>query len=142
MVELLKHADIEETKLTWNVQVYSSAVTVKAEKPIETIGEVTIQATDKKYPSPSKRHTQRINQWKVEMNEAVVNIKVHSEAQTDNSQIVDTTQTDKRSSYDLDHNTLSGVLQNRERSIQSRNHIKGMSLTPSKYRNEDQSQKP
>ena len=144
MVELLKHADIEGNKLTWNLQVNASVVTVKAEKPIATIGEVAIQAPNKKRPSPSKRHAQRLNQWKAKRNQAVVNMKVHSEAQTDNlnSQIDDTTQTDKQISHDLDHNTPPRVLQNKERSTQSRNHIKGMPLTPTKYRNEEQSQKP
>ena len=144
MVELLKHADIEGKKLTWNLQVNASAVTVKAEKSIATIGEATIQALNKKHPPPSKGHTQRINQWKAKRNQAVVNIKVHSEAQIDNliNQIDETTQTDRQSSHDLDHNTPTGVLQNRERSTQSKKHIKGRALTPTKYRNEDQSQKP
>jgi predicted cobalt transporter CbtA len=53
LVELLKHADIEGKKLTWNLQVNASAVTVKliwikAEKPIATIAEVAIQAPKKK----------------------------------------------------------------------------------------------
>ena len=84
MVEHLKHADIEGNKLTWNLQVNASVVTVKAEKPIATIGEVAIQAPNKKRPSPSKRHAQRLNQWKAKRNQAVVNIKVHAEVQTDN----------------------------------------------------------
>jgi len=46
LVELLKHTDVEGKKLAWNLQVNSSAVTVKliwikAAKPIATIGEVT-----------------------------------------------------------------------------------------------------
>jgi hypothetical protein len=45
LVELLKHADIEGTKITWNLPLNASAVTVKlicikAEKTIATIGEV------------------------------------------------------------------------------------------------------
>ena len=49
LVELLKHADVEGTKLTWNLPLNASAVTVKliwikAEKTIATIGEVASQA--------------------------------------------------------------------------------------------------
>jgi hypothetical protein len=52
LVELLKHADVKGKKLTWNLQVNASAVTVKmiwikAEKPVATIGEVTSQAPKK-----------------------------------------------------------------------------------------------
>jgi len=104
LVELLKHADVEGNTLTWNLQVNASAVTVrliwiKIEKRIATIGEVTSQAPKKKHLSPStrKRNAQRLNQWKAKRNQAVVNIKVHAEAQTDNlnTQINDTTQTEK-----------------------------------------------
>jgi hypothetical protein len=151
LVELLKHADVEGKKLTWNLQVNVIAVTVnliwiKAENPIATNGEVTSQTPKKKHPSAStrKRNAQRLNQWKAKRNQAVVNIKVHAEVQTDNlnTQIDDTTQTDQQSSQDLDHNTPPRVLQKRERPTQSRNHIKGRPLTPTKYRNEEQSQKP
>ena len=41
-------------------------------------------------------------------------------------------------SHDLDHNTPPRVLQKSERSTQSRYHIKGRSLTPTKYRNEEE----
>jgi hypothetical protein len=78
-------------KLKWNLQVNASTVTtkliwIKAEKPIATIGEVTSQVPKKKHLSPStrKRNTQYLNQWKTKRNQAVVNIKVHTEAQTDN----------------------------------------------------------
>ena len=42
LVEPLKHTDVEEKKLTWNIQANASAVTVnliwiKAEEPIATI---------------------------------------------------------------------------------------------------------
>jgi hypothetical protein len=74
LVELQKHADVDGKKLTWDLQVNASAVTVnliwiKAEKPIVTIGEVTSQAPKKKYLSPStrKRNTQRLNQWKASL---------------------------------------------------------------------------
>jgi hypothetical protein len=101
LVELLKHGDVEGKKLTWNLQVNASAVTVKLiwikiENPIATIGEVTSQVPKKKHMSPStrKRNVQRLNQWKAKMNQAVVNIKVHTVAQTDNlnTQIDDTGQ--------------------------------------------------
>ena len=60
LVELLKHADIKGKKLTWNLQVNASAVTVKliwikAEKSIATIVEVASQAPKKKHMSPSTR---------------------------------------------------------------------------------------
>jgi hypothetical protein len=45
-------------------------------------------------------------------------------------------------SHDLDHNTPPRVLQKSERSTQSRYHIKGRPLTPTKYRNEEEPQKP
>jgi hypothetical protein len=53
LVELLKHADVEGKKLTWNLQVNVIAVTVnliwiKAENPIATNCEVTSQAPKKK----------------------------------------------------------------------------------------------
>ena len=53
LVELLKHADIEGKKLTWNLQVNASAITVKliwikAEKPVATIGKVVNQGPKKK----------------------------------------------------------------------------------------------
>ena len=46
LVELLKHAGVDGKKLTWDLQVNATAVSVnliwiKAEKPIATIGEVT-----------------------------------------------------------------------------------------------------
>ena len=55
---LLKHADVEGKKLTWNLQVIASAVTVKliwikAAKPIATIGKVDSQAPKKRHMSPS-----------------------------------------------------------------------------------------
>ena len=58
LVELLKHADIEGKKLTWNLQVNASAVTVKliwikAAKPIATIGKIDSQAPKKRHMSPS-----------------------------------------------------------------------------------------
>jgi hypothetical protein len=102
LVELLKPADVEGTKSTWNLPLNVSAVIVKliwikAEKTIATIGEVASQDPKKKQMSPStrKRNAQRLNQWKAKRNQAIVYTKVHTEAQTDNRsiQIDDTTQT-------------------------------------------------
>ena len=145
LVELLKHTDLEGTKSTWNLPVNASAVTVKltwitAEKTTATIGEIASQAPKKKHLSPStrKRNAQRLNQWKAKRNQAIINTKVHTEAQTDNrsTQINDTTQTNHQNSHDPDHNTPPRVMQQRERSTLSRSHIKGRPLTPTKYRNE------
>jgi hypothetical protein len=46
LVGLLKHAGIDGKKLTWDLQVNSSAISVKlmwikAEKPVEQTGKVT-----------------------------------------------------------------------------------------------------
>ena len=91
LVELLKHVDVEGKTSNWNLQVNTSAVTtkliwIKADKPIATIGNVTSQVPKKKHLSPftRKRNAHCLNQWKAERNQAVVNIKVHAEAQTDN----------------------------------------------------------
>jgi len=109
LVELLKHAGVDGKKLTWDLQVNVSAVSVKllwikAEKPIATIGEATRQATKKKYLSPStrKRNTHRLNQWKAKRNEAVVYTRVNAEAQTENrtTLIDETTQTDQQHSHE------------------------------------------
>jgi hypothetical protein len=56
---------------------------------------------------------------KAKRSKAVVDLKVHADAQTDNpTQIDDTTQT-----HDLNHNTPPSVLQRRELSTQSIYHI-------------------
>ena len=150
LVEPLKHTDVEEKKLTWNLHANASAVTVnliwiKAEEPIATIWKVASQVPKKKHLSPStpKRNAHRLNQRKAERNQVVVDINVHADAQTNThcKQIDDTTQTVQHSSPDLDNNTpvptstitpLSKVLQKREWSTQSRFHIKGTPLTPTK----------
>jgi hypothetical protein len=54
LVGLLKHAGIDGEKLTWDLQVNSSAISVKlmwikAEKPVEKTGKVTSQAQKKKH---------------------------------------------------------------------------------------------
>jgi hypothetical protein len=52
-VGLLKHAEIDGKKLTWDIQVNSSAISVKlmwikVEKPVEKTGQVTSQAQKNK----------------------------------------------------------------------------------------------
>ena len=60
LVGLLKHAGVDGKKLTWDLQVNASTVSVKliwikAEKPVAKTGEVVSQAPKKKYHSPSTR---------------------------------------------------------------------------------------
>ena len=52
LVGLLKHAGIDGKKLTWDLQVNSSVISVKlmwikAEKPVDKTGKVTSQAQKK-----------------------------------------------------------------------------------------------
>jgi hypothetical protein len=52
LVGLLKHVGIDGKKLTWDLQVNSSAISVKlvwikAEKPVQKTGKVTSQAQKK-----------------------------------------------------------------------------------------------
>jgi hypothetical protein len=89
LVGLLKHAGIDGKTLTWDLQVNSSAISVKliwikSEKPVEKTGQVTSQAQKKKHLSPStrKRNAQRINQWKAKRNEAVGDSKTCAQTQT------------------------------------------------------------
>jgi len=103
LVELLKHAGVDGKKLTWDLQVNASTVSVKliwikAEKPIATIGEVTSKAPKKKYLSPStrKRNAQCIT-------------KVNAEAK-----IEETTQTDQQHSHDQVLHKPPIVIQRRE----------------------------
>jgi hypothetical protein len=71
LVGLLKHAGIDGKILTWDLQVNSSAASVKlvwikAAKPVEKTGEITSRAQNKKHLSPStrRRNAQRMDQWK------------------------------------------------------------------------------
>ena len=71
LVGLLKHAGIDGKILTWDLQVNSSAVSVrlvwiKAAKPVEKTGEMTSRAQNKKHFSPStrRRNAQRMDLWK------------------------------------------------------------------------------
>jgi hypothetical protein len=104
LVGLLKHAGVDGKKLTWDLQVNSSAISVKlmwikAEKPVEKTGQVTSQDQKKKHLSPStrKRNAQRINQWKAKRNEAVGDSKTCAQTQTDDSNSItdETTQTEQ-----------------------------------------------
>ena len=89
LVGLLKHAGIDGKILTWDLQVNSSAVSVKlvwikAAKPVEKTGEITSQAQNKKHLSPStrRRNAQRMDQWKAKK-EAVGDSKTCVQTQTD-----------------------------------------------------------
>jgi hypothetical protein len=95
LVGLLKHAGIDGKTLTWDLQVNSSAISVKliwikSEKPVEKTGQVTSQAQKKKHLSPStrKRNAQRINQWKAKRNEAVGDSKTCAQTQTDDGYFI------------------------------------------------------
>ena len=109
LVGLLKHAGLDEKKLTWHLQDNSSAILVKlmwikAEKPIKKTGKVTRQAQKKKHLSPStrKRNAQRINQWKAKRNKAVGDSKICAQTETDDSNSItdETTQTEQIHSDD------------------------------------------
>jgi hypothetical protein len=151
LVGLLKHAGVDGEKLTWDLQVNASTVSVKliwikAEKPVAKIGEVTSQTLKKKYLSPStrKRNAQRINQWKAKGNEAVGDTKVNAQTQTENSNshIDETTQTDQLHNDDQVLHKPTTLTQRRERSTQTSTTITGRQLTPTKYLNTEESQKP
>jgi hypothetical protein len=115
LVGLLKHAGIDGKKLTWDLQVNSSAISVKlmwikAKKPVEKTGQVTSQAQKKKHLSPStrKRNAQRISQWKAKRNEAVDDSKTCAETQTDDSISIteESTQTELHSDEQALHKPL------------------------------------
>jgi len=106
LVGLLKHAGIDGKILTWDLQVNSSAVSVKlvwikAAKPVEKTGEITSQAQNKKHLSPStrRRNAQRMDQWKAKK-EAVGDSKTCVQTQTDdiNPSTDETTQKDQLNS--------------------------------------------
>ena len=143
LVEFLKYADVEGKKLTWNLQVNASTVTVKFiwikdENSIATIGKVASLSPKKKKLSPStrKRNTQCLNQWKAKRYQTVVDLKVDADAQTENhyKQIDDTTQTDQQSGHNQ-KTRPSEVFQKKERSTQSRSHIKGKTVNGAILRN-------
>jgi len=128
LVGLLEHAGIDGKKLTWDLQVNSSAISVKlmwikAEKPVDKTGIVTSQALKKKRLSPStrKRNAQRISQWKAKRNEAVDDCKTCAETQTDESisKIEESTQTELHSDEQALHKPTT-LTQIRERSTQTK----------------------
>jgi hypothetical protein len=151
LVGLLKHAGVDGKKLTWDLQINSRAISVKliwikAEKPVVKTGEVASQDQKKKYLSPStrKRNAQRINQWKVKRNEAVGDNKIWAQSQTDdnNSHIDETTQTDQLHSDDQVLHKPTTLTQRRKPSTQTTTTLTGRHLTPIKYLDTEESQKP
>ena len=151
LVGLLKHAGIDGKKLTWDLQVNSSAISVKlmwikAEKPVDKTGKVTSQAQKKKHLSPStrKRNAQRISQWKAKRYEAVEDIKTCVETQTDDRIPItdESTQTETHSAEQALHNPTT-LTQVRERSTQTIRNYTGRQLTPTKYLiDEEENQTP
>ena len=128
-------------KLTWDLQVNSSAISVKlmwikAEKHVEKTGKVTSQAQKKKHLSPStrKRNAQRISQWKAKRNEAVEDAKTCVETQTDDRIPItdESTQTEIHSDEQALYNPTT-LTQVRERSTQTLRNFIGRQLTPTKY---------
>jgi hypothetical protein len=79
-----------------------------------------------------------------EKEEAVGDTKVNAQAQTGNSNslIDETTQTDQQHSHDQVLHKPPTVTQRRERSTQITTTITGRQLTPTKYLNTEESQKP
>ena len=151
LVGLLKHAGIDGKKLTWDLQVNFSAISVKlmwikAEKPVGKTGQVTSQAQKKKHLSPStrKRNAQRINQWKVKRNEAVGDSKTCAQTQTDDSNSItdETTQTEQLHSDEQALYKPTTLTQIRERSTQTRSNFIGRQLTPTKYLNTEETRTP
>jgi hypothetical protein len=149
LVQLLQHAGIEGQKLTWDLQVNSTAVSVKlvwikAGKPVDKTGIATSQAQNKKHLSPStrKRNALRISQWKAKRYEAVVDTKTCVETQTDDKIPItdESTQTETHSDEQALHNPTTQV---RERSTQTISNFTGRQLTPTKYiADEEENQTP
>jgi hypothetical protein len=141
LVQLLQHAGIEGQKLTWDLQVNSTAVSVKlvwikAGKPVDKTGIATSQAQNKKHLSPStrKRNALRISQWKAKRYEAVEAIKTCAETQTDDSIPItdESTQTEIHNDEQALHNPTT-LTQIRERSTQTIRNFIGRQLTPTIY---------
>ena len=138
LVQLLQHAGIEGQKLTWDLQVNSTAVSVKlvwikAGKPVDKTGIATSQAQNKKHLSPStrKRNALRISQWKAKRYEAVVDTKTCVETQTDDSIPItdESTQTEIHNDERALHNPTTST-QVRERSTQTIFNFIGRQITP------------
>ena len=128
LVGLLKHAEVDGKKLTWDLQVNSSAVSIKlmwikAAKPVEKTGEITSRAQKKKHLSPStrRRNAQRMDQWKAKR-EAVGDNKTCVQTQTDdiNPSTDEMTQTEQLNSDAQAINIPTVLTKNRERSTQTR----------------------
>jgi len=124
LVGLLKHAGVDGKKLTWDLQVNSSAVLVKlmwikAEKPVEKTGAITSRAQKKKHLSSftRRRNAQRMDQWKAKR-EAVGDNKTCVQTQTDkiNPSTDETTQTEQLNSDAKAINTPTVLTKKRERS--------------------------
>jgi response regulator of citrate/malate metabolism len=106
LVGLLKHIGIDGKKLTWDLQVNSSAASVKlmwikAAKPVEKTGEITNRVQKKKQLSPStrRRNAQHMDQWKAKR-EAVGDNTTCVQTQTDDlyPSTDETTQTEQLNS--------------------------------------------
>ena len=107
LVQLLQHAGIKGQKLlTWDLQVNSTAVSVKlvwikAGKPVEKTGETTSQAPKKKHHSPStrRRNAKRMDQWKAKREAVGENTTcVQTQTAAINLSQDETTQTDQHNS--------------------------------------------
>ena len=143
LVQLLQHAGIEGQKLTWDLQVNSTAVSVKlvwikAGKPVDKTGIATSQAQNKKHLSPStrKRNALRISQWKAKRYEAVVDTKTCVETQTDDKIPItdESTQTETHRDEQALHNPTTQVRE----STQTIRNFTGRQLTPTKYLVDDE----
>jgi response regulator of citrate/malate metabolism len=128
LVGLLKHIGIDGKKLTWDLQVNSSAVSVKlmwikAAKPVEKTGEITNRVQKKMQLSPStrRRNTQHMDQWKAKR-EAVGDNITCVQTQTDDlyPSTDETTQTEQLNSDAQSINIPTVLTKKRERSTQTR----------------------
>jgi hypothetical protein len=140
LVGLLKHAEVDGKKLTWDLQVNSSAVSIKlmwikAAKPVEKTGEITSRAQKNKHLSPStrRRNAQRMDQWKAKR-EAVGDNKTCVQTQTDdiNLSTDERTQTEQLNSDAQVINIPTVLTKKRERSTQTRCTYTGMQPTSKK----------
>ena len=145
LVQLLKQAEIEGQKLTWDLQVNSTAVSVKlvwikAGKPVEKPGETTRQAPKKKHLSPStrRRNAKRMDQWKAK-GEAVGENTTCVQTQTAaiNLSQDETTQTDQHNSDAQAINIPTVSTKKWERSTQTRCTYTGGLPRPAKFDPDD-----
>ena len=145
LVQLLQHAGIKGQKLTWDLQVNSTAVSVnlvwiKVGKPVEKTGETTSQAPKKKHLSPStrRRNAKRMDQWKAKR-EAVGDNTTCVQTQTAaiNLSQDETTQTDQHNSDAQAINIPTVSTKKRERSTQTRCTYTGGLPRPAKFDPDD-----